>query len=334
MAGVIGAPRNGVYIVGVAYGASFASAKHSNNYLDVPASRINAAMDSVIGHGARIVNFAFRGENSSNSVGDRLSMYYNQYNILFVAAAGTGRVGTQLTYFDPVFFPASDPHVIAVAAIAHDSYAPDSESHYGYEVELSAPQGQPTTGTEGEGYYNASTRGTSNSSAIVSGIAALTWSRYPNLTNAQVRTRLRAGAMDLGPIGRDPHYGYGMVNAYAAVGGFWALTLFGANWHDTCTATVDPNRTCFLNYRAMSCFTETFRVAAYGYGPFTYNWSTGSTSEETTMMLCPTSAYDHALQVTVTDGLQNRSMTLTAYIRVDGGGTAGCDPNLDPLCPM
>lgn len=334
MAGVIGAPRNGVYIVGVAYGASFASAKHSNNYLDVPASRINAAMDSVIAHGARIVNFSFRGENSSNAVSDRLSMYYNQYNVLFVAAAGTGGGGTQLTYLDQVYFPASDPHVIAVAAVSHDSYAPDPESHYGDEVELSAPQGQPTTGTADEGYYNASTSGTSNSSALVSGIAALTWSRYPHLTNAQVRTRLRVGAMDLGATGRDPHFGYGMVNAYAAVGGFWASTLTGANWHDTCTATTDPNRTCYVNYEAMFCFDETFRVIPYGDGPFTYRWSTGSTSDQTTTTLCPTSSYDYTLQVTVTDGLQNKSMSHTAYIRVDGGGTADCDPNLDPLCPM
>ncbi len=83
----------------------------------------------------------------------------------------------------------------------------------------------------------------------------------------------------------------------------------------------------------MVCFTETFRVVAYGDGPFTYQWSTGSTSDETTMTLCPSYGYEQSLQVTVTDGLQNKSQTHTAHIWVDAGGGPNCDPNLDPMCP-
>jgi hypothetical protein len=143
---------------------------------------------------------------------------------------------------------------------------------------------------------------------------------------------MRRGARDFGPAGRDSHYGYGIINAYAAVGGFYEATLRGANWHDQCTTSAST-RTCFVNYTSMSCFTETFRIAAHGDGPFTYRWSTGSTSDRTSLNLCPTYDDGYSLQVTVTDGLQNRSMTFTAYIRVDGGGAPGCDPNFDPQCP-
>lgn len=333
LAGVIGAPRNGSYIVGVSYGANFVAGKHGDGYLDVDAGRVNAAMDSVIGHGARIVNFSLRSDNTSSAVSDRLSYYYHQHNILFTGAAGTGRFGTQVNYLYGVVFPASDIHVIAVAAVAYDSDAPDSESHYGPEVELSAPQGQPATGTAGEGYFNATTRGTSNSSALVSAIAALAWSRYPHLSNAQLRERLRVGARDLGPIGRDPQYGYGIINAFAVVGGFYRSTVVGTKWHDDCAVTTDPNRTCFANYESTACFSETFRVIANGDGPFTYRWSTGSTSDRTTVTLCPSQDYDTSVQVQVKDGLQNRTLTTTVYVRVDGGGTSNCDPNLDPRCP-
>jgi hypothetical protein len=338
VAGAIGAPRNGTYVVGVAYGITPVSVKHSNNYLDVNTWRVVAALDTAVFYGAKVINMSFRSDNTSNAVSDRLDMYYNgvrwdgsRYDVVFVAASGSG--GTVAEYWIGVIFPASHPKVIAVSAIDYNTGQPYTKAQFGPEVELSAYHGQPSTGTRFEGYYNGASGNTSNASGIVAGVAALVRSRYPHLTNDQVRTTLRRGASDMGLLGRDSYYGYGVVNAYAAVGGFYESTLLGANWHDQCSATTNPNRTCLLSYTATSCFTETFRVVAHGDGPFTYRWSTGSTSDRTTMTLCPTYDYDYSLQVRVTDGLQNRTLTHTAYIRVDGGGTAHCDPNLDPRCP-
>ena len=64
-------------------------------------------------------------------------------------------------------------------------------------------------------YYEAD--GTSASSAFVSGLAALIWSRYPDLTNDQVMNLMRFSAEDLGQIGIDVNYGYGLLNAYDAL---------------------------------------------------------------------------------------------------------------------
>lgn len=338
VAGAIGAPRNGTHVVGVAYGITPISVKHSNNYLDVNTWRVVAALDTAVFHGARVVNMSFRSDNTSNAVSDRLDLYYSgarwdgsRYDVLFVAASGSG--GTAVEYWIGVVFPASHPRVIAVSAIDYDTGQPYTKAQFGHEVEMSAYHGQPSTGTRSEGYYNGASGNTSNASGIVAGVAALVRSRYPHLTNEQVRARVRNGAKDLGMIGRDSYYGYGVVNAYAAVGGFYKSTLLAANWHDECTATTNPARTCLLTYTRTACFTESFRVAAYGDGPFTYRWSNGGTSDRTTMTLCPSYGYDDSLQVTVTDGLQNRSITHTAYIRVDGGGEENCDPNLDPRCP-
>ena len=337
VAGAIGAPRNGTHVVGVAYGITPISVKHSNNYLDVNTWRVVAALDTAVLHGAKVINMSFRSDNTSNAVSDRLDMYHSgvrwdgsRYDVVFVAASGSG--GTVAEYWLGVVFPASHPKVIAVSAIDYDTGQPYTRAQFGPEVEMSAYHGQPSTGTRYEGYYSGASGNTSNASGIVAGVAALVRARYPHFNNEQVRTRLRRGARDFGLIGRDSYYGYGIVNAYAAVGGFYESTLLGTKWHDQCSATTDPDRTCLVSYTSTSCFVESFRVVAHGDGPFTYRWSTGSTSDRTTMTLCPTWDYDYTLQVRVTDGLQNRTHTHTAYIRVDAGDSAGCDPNLDPRC--
>ena len=59
--------------------------------------------------------------------------------------------------------------------------------------------------------------GTSMASPHVAGVAALVWSHYPQCTNAQIRSALAATAEDLGDTGRDTSYGFGLVQAKAAV---------------------------------------------------------------------------------------------------------------------
>ena len=51
----------------------------------------------------------------------------------------------------------------------------------------------------------------------VSAVAALVWSAAPNKTNVEIREALTTTALDLGAAGRDVYYGYGLVQAKAAV---------------------------------------------------------------------------------------------------------------------
>ncbi len=62
-----------------------------------------------------------------------------------------------------------------------------------------------------------SVSGTSFSCPYVSGVAALVWSKNPGLTNAEVRAILQGTAIDLGAPGYDTTYGFGRVDALAAV---------------------------------------------------------------------------------------------------------------------
>lgn len=59
--------------------------------------------------------------------------------------------------------------------------------------------------------------GTSMATPHVSAVAALVWSANPTWTNAQIRTALQASAQDLGAAGKDVYYGYGLVQAKAAL---------------------------------------------------------------------------------------------------------------------
>lgn len=59
--------------------------------------------------------------------------------------------------------------------------------------------------------------GTSMATPIVSGIAALAWSVFPTLNPAQLKDRLQKTAVDLPPPGKDSSFGYGRINAFAAI---------------------------------------------------------------------------------------------------------------------
>ncbi|MGD9643237.1 MAG: S8 family serine peptidase [Elusimicrobiales bacterium] len=113
--------------------------------------------------------------------------------------------------------PAVCNNVYAVSATdMQDQTA--SFSNYGTEMitrGLAAPGVELYTTDLNNGYASAS--GTSFSSPLAAGVAALVWSAKPSNTAAQVFDALKTSADDLGPAGPDRDYGWGRVNAYKAV---------------------------------------------------------------------------------------------------------------------
>jgi len=134
--------------------------------------------------------------------------------------------GNENENFSGVTFPANVDGVITVGAIDKNGSIWNYSSR-GPEMDLVAPSGgipgdvrtidrMGSKGFETGNYYNYF-NGTSAACPQVSGVAALMLSSNPFLTETQVRTTIQQTATDMGPAGFDNTYGYGRVNAYAAV---------------------------------------------------------------------------------------------------------------------
>ncbi|TDE22940.1 S8 family serine peptidase [Actinomadura sp. 6K520] len=127
--------------------------------------------------------------------------------------------------FAPYSYPASYPGVIAVAATESDN-SRAAFSNRNYSVTLSAPgKGLPVAGP-GDDYFLSS--GTSDATAVVSGIAALIRAKYPDLPPALVSQALIESTRH-GPSGDyDAEIGFGVVHASRALAAAGALTSAGA----------------------------------------------------------------------------------------------------------
>jgi subtilisin family serine protease len=109
--------------------------------------------------------------------------------------------------------------VVGVAATRNDDTR-WSLSNYGSFVELSAP-GYAVYSTYNDmnntykGYNYMS--GTSMAAPHVAGLAGLLFSQNPALTVEALRVLMRSTAVDLGDPGRDDYFGYGRIDAFAAL---------------------------------------------------------------------------------------------------------------------
>jgi hypothetical protein len=83
--------------------------------------------------------------------------------------------------------------------------------------ELAAPGVEVRSSVPGGGYESSGWDGTSMASPHVNGVIALIRQACPDLSVDEVKQVLYDTATDLGAPGKDNNYGYGMVDAYAAV---------------------------------------------------------------------------------------------------------------------
>ena len=218
VAGTIAAMDNDIGVVGVAPKASIYSLKSLDNNGSGSYSNIIAAIQWSIDNNMQIVSMSFGGSSYSKALEDICNAAYNGGILLVAAAGNNGGDGSK----DTVGYPAKYNSVIAVAA-TDSSDARASFSSVGAEVEVAAPgvsipSTVPTSGTkysDPSGYKSLS--GTSMACPHASGTAALVMKKDPNLANADVRKILSNTSVDLGAPGRDVFFGFGRIDAKAAV---------------------------------------------------------------------------------------------------------------------
>jgi subtilisin family serine protease len=214
MAGVAVAPNDGVSVAGVAWGASLVSVRHADGVANVSSSDARRSVRLAAQNGSRVVTMAWQSLNWFWQVSDEIEYWHHTRPILFLAAAGTSGCG-DLIPDGNVIFPAEMSVVVAVTGIAYPDGGVPCGIHHGKQVELTAYLDVPTTGRQTGDVVGIG--GSSNATAIVSGIAALTWAHNPGLTRNQLRERLWRSAAGY-PV-RDARTGYGLVDAHRAVTG-------------------------------------------------------------------------------------------------------------------
>jgi subtilase family serine protease len=107
------------------------------------------------------------------------------------------------------------PGVLTVSGVDRNGGASFDASSQGITIGVAAPSEELVGVVPGGGYVTWS--GTSGASPIVAGIVALVRAAHPELDAANVINRVVSTARDVGDAGADYTYGYGLVDAAAAV---------------------------------------------------------------------------------------------------------------------
>ncbi|MGM0508667.1 MAG: S8 family serine peptidase [Fusobacteriota bacterium] len=198
--------NNGQGVVGVAPKAKIMAVKiFPNAYDSVCANAIRYAVDN----GARVLNNSWgpTQRSSSNPTVERAIDYAHSKGAVIVFAAGNSNDNADY------YSGGNYSKTISVGAL-DSNLRRASFSNYGSTVDIAAP-GVNIISTWPNGRYN-SIQGTSMAAPHVTGTAALLLSKYPNLTNEQVREALKSGATN---INTDRYVGSGMLNSLNSLEG-------------------------------------------------------------------------------------------------------------------
>jgi len=201
--------NNSLGMAGVSWGAEIMPIKVLDDQGRGYIHHITGGIAYAADNGAKIINLSWTltGSTPSPPLQDAVN-YAHSKGALVVAAAGD-------TFDGSYKYPASLDLVVSVAATNRDDGRPDF-STYNDKVDVVAP-GTDILGVYlGSGHY-ARLTSTHAAAPHVAGLAALIWSVNPTLTPGDVEDIIESTAIDLGEPGRDDDFGYGRIDASAAV---------------------------------------------------------------------------------------------------------------------
>ncbi|MFI6736873.1 S8 family serine peptidase [Nonomuraea sp. NPDC050451] len=181
----------------------------AERFEDVVAQGIRYAVDE----GADVINMSISKELATRE--ERAAIRYAiSKGVVLVAAAGNDGDRKIDSDFAPYSYPAAFPGVVSVGA-TDGLLRRATFSNWNSSVLVAAPGVDIMGAGPGDEYWVG--RGTSQATALVSGIAALIKAKYPGMSPPLVARALTASATDRPPGGYDTGTGFGVVNAAKAL---------------------------------------------------------------------------------------------------------------------
>lgn len=198
-------------VIGAAPAATILSASIAfGDDVDTDAQVVKA-INWAIDNGADVINMSFTRETLDWPTSwDTVFLRAEEAGIVMVAAAGNRGSGNAV-----VGAPATIPGVLTVAGVNASGVASSWASAQGITIGVAAPSEQLVGALPGGGY--SSFTGTSGATPIVAGIAALVKAAHPDLSAGEIVNRIVRTARPAGASGTDVLYGFGLVDAAAAV---------------------------------------------------------------------------------------------------------------------
>jgi len=221
VSGTIAAAWDGVGVVGVAPGIQIYACKVLNASGSGDFSTIIAALEWCVNNDIDVTNQSL---GSFVNPGSAVESAYDN-----AAEAGIYHAAASGNFFGifGIAYPARFDSVVATGATEKNNKKA-SFTDTGPQLELAAPGVDVLSCKRGGGYIEFS--GTSMASPHVAGTAALVFAtgiadaNGNGRINDEVRARMNMTAIDLGNPGRDTQYGFGLVNAQAALHAPMTLT--------------------------------------------------------------------------------------------------------------
>ncbi|MFC4410578.1 S8 family serine peptidase [Chungangia koreensis] len=213
VAGTIAALNNNSGIVGVAPNAELYAIKALGENGEGDTRSIVKGVEWAIQNDMDILNLSITTKTDDPALRMVLNKAYEN-GILIIASAGNEG---KLISGDSVLYPAKYDSVIAVSALSSQTQKL-AESSQGPAVEVTAP-GYNITSTfprsldilDGNQNGYTALSGTSMAAPHVTGILALYKERFPDASQQRLRQLLQLTAQDIGVLGRDEVFGYGIA---------------------------------------------------------------------------------------------------------------------------
>ncbi|MFC2056465.1 S8 family serine peptidase [Chloroflexota bacterium] len=265
--------NNGLGVGGIAFNTTIMPIKTFDSDGTGTTAQIADSFYYAADNGAHIINYSAGGPHSV-TLENAVAYAYNS-DVTIIASAGNEK----LTGNAPSYPAAYDDYAIAVGATRHDQ----TRSYYsntGSYLDVAAPGGDTSVDQNGDSYPDGVLQqtfapgdvtdfayyflqGTSMAAPHVAGVAALILSKHPTWTATQVRQALESTATDKGAAGWDNEYGWGLINAPAAVSGL-EVTTSAADNITSSSATLNGNLTNLGPATAANVSFEYGTATSYG----------------------------------------------------------------------